>query len=556
MTPRRYPKIINLKEVSEKSVIVIMNKIVPQMPTLLVAALVSITVTSHSAAEEVSVAGVDPREKVEASVLDLFPDTGVKPVAGSAEAVSSCSFSYVPSGATWREGLDEKDVFFASIKGDGWVMGVGKGGSIYSLNGPYGESVPPQRIESPWNDEVWQTVATNEDLIGPIHEYQGKHRDQYRVTEPLMYFIHQSGIYTPGAKNSDGGKASAFYSPTLRKRWNAETKTLELVSWMQQAHTPCVWKSGLLIYTAYRDLGGGILEVNKVLHNFGTEKMNYTNTPWGGIRHSSMPHGIMSKPDGGSEAIDGVYGWTNIPTRNLVDTGGWMAWTQDPKNEASPSLALVFGDDSNDVSKGRRMDEAIRWGKAGSGPRSNIRDYQVTERMGHPAIKPGESWSIRWYMVSGSLADVRKHAANLADKALIAPIKYQDSPAQALWIEQGIINTEAKGKQWGSLLAFPEEGSVPVFLLKDKRNDQQLVSADIYALADSEPYPNPLPKDHPEYPRYQNRVIYRQYSPHIGYESLLGYARVKQAANTSAAKIKVPEGVELHESAKDLWFAE
>ena len=212
-----------------------------------------------------------------------------------------------------------------------------------------------------------------------------------------MYFIHQSGIYTPGAKKSDTGKASAFYLPTLRKRWNAETKTLELVSWMQQAHTPCVWKSGLLIYTAYRDLGGGILEVNKVLHNFGTEKMNFTNTPWGGIRHSSMPHGIMAKPDGSWEAIDGIYGWTNIPTKNLIDTGGWMAWTKDPKSETSPSLALVFGSDANDVSKGRRMDEAIRWGKAGSGPGSNIRDYQVTERMGHPVIEPGDSWSIRWY---------------------------------------------------------------------------------------------------------------------------------------------------------------
>ena len=485
-----------------------------------------------------------PEKEVDlgASVLDLFPDTGVEPVEGSADAESSITFSYVPSGSTWREGLNEEDVFYASIKGDGWIMGVGKGGSIYSLRGPYGESVPPQRIESPWNDEVWQTVATNEDLIGPIHEYQAEHRDQYRVTEPLMYFIHQSGIYTPGAKKSDTGKASAFYSPTLRKRWNAETKTLELVSWMQQAHTPCVWKSGLLIYTAYRDLGGGILEVNKVLHNFGTEKMNFTNTPWGGIRHSSMPHGIMAKPDGSWEAIDGIYGWTNIPTKNLIDTGGWMAWTKDPKSETSPSLALVFGSDANDVSKGRRMDEAIRWGKAGSGPGSNIRDYQVTERMGHPVIMPGDSWSIRWYMVSGSFAEVRKHAAKLADKAFIAPQVYENSPVQPVWVDQGIVNTEGKGEKWGGLLAFPEKGSVPVFLLVDKRNNQQVISADIYALAESEPYPNPLPKDHAEYQRYQNRKIYRQYSPHIGYESLLGYAHVKQDEDSMAGKIQDSRG--------------
>jgi len=83
-----------------------------------------------------------------------------------------------------------------------------------------------------------------------------------------------------------------------------------------------------------------------------------------------------------------------------------------------------------------------------------------------------------------------------------------------------------------------------------------VISADIYALAESEPYPNPLPKDHAEYQRYQNRKIYRQYSPHIGYESLLGYAHVKKGEGSKAGNIQVPEGVTLHPSAKDLWFAE
>ena len=106
------------------------------------------------------------------------------------------------------------------------------------------------------------------------------------------------------------------------------------------------------------------------------------------------------------------------------------------------------------------------------------------------------------------------------------------------------------------MLAFPEKGAVPVFLLVDKSSDKQVISADIYALAESEPYPNPLPVDHAEYKRYQNRVIYRQYSPHIGYENLLGYAHVKQPETPSAGKIKAPDGVELHPSAKDLWFAE
>jgi hypothetical protein len=32
-----------------------------------------------------------------------------------------------------------------------------------------------------------------------------------------------------------------------------------------------------------------------------------------------------------------------------------------------------------------------------------------------------------------------------------------------------------------------------------------------------------LPKEHDLYAVYQNRVIYKQYLPHIGYENLLGF---------------------------------
>ncbi len=491
-------------------------------------------------------------ESYQASVLDLFPGSGIP--SGKGEA--SCSFDYVPSGSTWNPKVDEKAVFLASFKGQGWQLGVGKGGHIYSLRGPYGESVPPQRVASPWNDEVWQAVATHEKIIDPIHKYQAKHRDQYRITEPLMYFIHQAGIYTPGAAEGDTGKSAAFYSPCLGKHWDPETKTLRLVNWMQQAHTPCVWRSGLLIYTAFRDIGGGALEVNQVLHQFEGEPLDYFSAPWGGIRKSSMPNTVVSKADGSWAKEDGLWNWSGVPQKNVHDTAGWEAWVQDVTKEDSPALGFVFGTGKDSPGKlefgGKHL---ILWGDAG---RDDVRDYQVTEVSGQFGMGPGGSVSIRWYLVSGGFKQVRERSAQLAAHAHLKRISFPANAHQQLWHKEGsiMLNKIEGAEKLGSLCAFPAKGTVPVFLLKDKRSGKYVVSANIYAIADSEPYPNPLPKDHPEHYRYQNRVIYKQYSPHIGYENLLGYAYVKQPANASATKLKAPEGIVLHPTARRLWFAE
>lgn len=491
------------------------------------------------------------------SVLDLFPDTGVPSRSGEA----SCSFDYAPSGSTWNPSVSEAHVFLASIKGSGFQLGIGKGGQIYSLRGPYGESVAPQRPTSPWNDEVWQIVITAESLIIPVQNYQNatpaeRKAEVWNATFPFMYFVHQSGIYTKGA-GMDGGRAAApFYSPCFRKRWNPKTRTLELVNWIQQARTPCAWKSGVLVYTAYRDVGDGILEVNNVIHNFGSEFLSFQNIPWGGVRDSSLPQTAITKADGSWAAAEGIYGWTDIPSRDLVDTGGWMAWAQSLTNDASPALALVFGTDRNDVSNGKRVDEAIRWGKAGTGEAAALRDYAVAERLSHARIKTGTSWSVRWYLVSGEWGKVRKNAGALSEKCGISQIEFASSSRQNVWVDGGRGSTAGRGKPWARFVAFPVEGTVPVFLLEDKRSGKQVITADPYALAETEPFPNPFPEDFKHHDKYDNRVLYKQYVPHIGYEDLLGYAYTAKPESKAARKIPQPDGVMLHESAKELWLAE
>ena len=107
-------------------------------------------------------------ESGQSSILDLFPPSVVQ-VPAERQGETFFSSQYTPSGSVWDERLDEQQVFETEMihqqaAENSFALRMGKGGQIYSLRGPFGESVPPSwRGEnshlSPWNDEVWQFVA-------------------------------------------------------------------------------------------------------------------------------------------------------------------------------------------------------------------------------------------------------------------------------------------------------------------------------------------------------------------------------------------------------------
>ena len=106
--------------------------------------------------------------KNEQPLLDVFPPS-VAAAEKDRQGSTSISLDYTPSTSLWAEGLDEKQVFHAQIQHDqnennSFTLRIGKGGQVYSLRGPFGESVPPSCTgegpsRSPWNDEVWQFVT-------------------------------------------------------------------------------------------------------------------------------------------------------------------------------------------------------------------------------------------------------------------------------------------------------------------------------------------------------------------------------------------------------------
>ena len=115
-----------------------------------------------------------------------------------------------------------------------------------------------------------------------------------------------------------------------------------------------------------------------------------------------------------------------------------------------------------------------------------------------------------------------------------------------------MINTTGVGKRWGAFAAFPAKDTVPVFLLKDRKTGKQLITADVYALAPTEPFKNIFPAGHKLHALYENRVSYRQFDPQIGYENLLGYAFKNPPPGHETIVITPPKGVDLHESARNL----
>ncbi len=133
-----------------------------------------------------------PRSTMNNALLNVFPAATYN-APEKQRGHSELSKNFTPSKSLWAEGLDESNVFLAEMvhtqnsKRD-FSLRFGTGGQIYSLRGPFGESVPPSwradgGNKSPWNDEVWQFVAVCKKYNGLAQTEQSLYRD-WRANHP------------------------------------------------------------------------------------------------------------------------------------------------------------------------------------------------------------------------------------------------------------------------------------------------------------------------------------------------------------------------------------
>jgi len=469
------------------------------------------------------------------TVADVF---SVMPASAAAQSPgnASCTFAYTPSGSTWTAGLNEHAVFLASLTTQDFQIGIGKGGQIYSLRTNFGETIAPQRVEAPWVDEVWQFVATNREIVAPIIAFQETSSANRTLGYPMEYYIHQAGIYLQGRTGNDivGAPTVPFYSPVLKMKWDAATRTFSVVSWSQQPRSPNVWKSGMLTYASYRDLGNGTIEATNVITNFGEQDLTMVSTPWGGVRHSTLPQQILSKTAGAWQRVS--YNFPS-PTFNMADTGGWHAWTQNSTNNSSPSLAVVFGTDSSERSDWLPIRRFMRFGTAGD---TATRNYQAFSAIGFPVIKPGHTVAARWYLVAGGFGVVRSKASALSSHANLWMPETDTSKLTPVWIHNGSPSSTGSGMPSMYLYAQPVPGAVPVFAMEDTRTGYIFATLDPYELCPTAPFPNPLPASHAKRALYQNRVVYYQYNSPGVVRDLLGYACREARATGNDTQVTLP----------------
>lgn len=82
-------------------------------------------------------------------------------------------------------------------------------------------------------------------------------------------------------------------------RWfDAKDNAYYVLNWMNSPFAPTIFKHKILIYSCFKYLGDGVLEVTTAAFNAGKYTYGRSGIPWGGVRDSTYPYIFVSKPDG------------------------------------------------------------------------------------------------------------------------------------------------------------------------------------------------------------------------------------------------------------------
>ncbi|MEW4530923.1 dienelactone hydrolase family protein [Maioricimonas sp. JC845] len=483
-------------------------------------------------------------------LLNVFPPSTFG-IDGGDRGGTTFITEYTPSGSIWDERLDERQVFHIEMQHQqdedrSFQLRIGRGGQIYSLRGPFGESVPPSWRApgghvSPWNDEVWQFVAVctrynGLDAIqkaGPVPEVFARRLKESGYRD--LFFIHNSGAYIPGDAD-----LQSLYCPLLAAERDDAARSYRMLNWGLIPQIRTIHRSPLLYYTQVRDAGDGVIELTWVVHNFSVRDdivFDHLNAPWGGTRISSLPLRYVSSPDGRLLEREGFL--SRHGTVDVRRTGGWnISCASDAPD--SPSLALVYGRDRH-LERERALKEAgkpycqfrhslyrdwraseplyrTRWKDWATRPENSFRNYDVCEIIPKLRIAPGTTIWFRSYLVVGRRDQVREQATALVDHVDYGLLQFEPDTTP--------MKTVSPGESEATFAVFtrPVAGTLPLFAIRNTTTGRQVITTDPYLFVEQEELSLELPEDHPYHDYFASAVGYAIDRNHSDWQTMIGFA--------------------------------
>ncbi len=493
-------------------------------------------------------------------ILDVFPKSVAK-VSANGQGKTVFTARFTPSGSLWDERLDEKQVFQLEIThkqnvDNSFKLRMGKGGQIYSLRGPFGESVPPSWRAanshiSPWNDDVWQFVAVCTTYNGveaslkagklPADTVARMKNSAYRSS----FFIHNSGAYIP-----DGAEIDSFYCPLLASEVRSEQRSYRMLNFGLVPQIKTVHRSPLLYYTQVRDVGDGIIELTWVVHNFsvrGDVVFDHLNASWGGTRVTSLPLRYVSSRDGElMERKDILNSAGVVPVRG---TGGWNLSCATEADD-SPSLALVYGRDTHlDAERARKatgkpfcqFDRSLyrdwranaptydsRWRDWRTRPANSFRNYDVCEVIPKLRIAPQSTIWYRSFLVVGRKSRTIRLAQSLVDKVDYGLVVFnpEKTPLRAVSVQDGKVQVDNKSEPPSptfKVFTRPVRGTRPLFLIRHVQTGRQIITTDHYYFVKKERVSFQFPAEHPHSEYYKDIHGYSIDQSNSDWQALIGF---------------------------------
>jgi len=497
-------------------------------------------------------------------LLDVFPPSVAEAPAGQrGEATITREFS--PSGSIWAEGLDERQVFLAELvhrqgADDSFAVRVGKGGQIYSLRGPFGESVPPswrddRNDRSPWNDEVWQFVAVcsrynGVESLAKAGAVPEAVRERFRGSPfQATFFVHNSGAYIPGA-----AAVRSLYCPLLALETDPAARTIRTLTWGLVPQVRTIHRSPILFIGQTRDVGRGVVELTWVVHNFSPRDdvvFDFLNAPWGGTRLTSLPVHAIAGPDGQPRPrAEFLPADRPDAAIDVARTGGWrIASSRDAAD--APSLAVVFGRDRHLEAERARAARGEphcqfapsllrdylahapqlyerRWQDWRTRPENSFRNYDVFEFIPKLRLEPQTTIWYRTFLVVNRRDRATELARELVDAVDYGRLSFDPASTPLIPVHVGggrvLDPTTAAGPPSFEVFARPVPGSLPLFLLADTATGREVVSTDPYRFVPQEPIDLGVPADHPHHAYYAQVKGISLDRHTCTWKRLLGYA--------------------------------